>query len=399
MEIKQVRLGNYCSITSSKRIFESEYVSEGIPFFRSKEIIEKEAGKISSDYIYISQQRYDEIKTKFGVPQAGDVLMTSVGTLGVPYIVKENDLFYFKDGNLTWMKDFLPEMDSRYLYYWLKSGFGKQSLIQRAIGSSQAAITIDILKKYQLFLPSIIEQRRVISILSAYDELIEKNNRKIAILQEQAQEIYKEWFVRFRFPGHETAKFENGIPVGWKIVNIFDISNVTYGYPFDSNLFTDDELGCPVVRIRDILDKQTRTYTSENCAEKYRIFANDILIGMDGIFHMCVWSGNPGYLNQRVVKISSKSHNVSNLYLFFSLYPQIQILESSIVGTTVAHLGDKHIKKIVILIPDDDIQVQSTKLFNQFSSEINLFEQQNRKLSYQRDLLLPRLMSGRLEVK
>lgn len=325
--------------------------------------------------------------------------MTSVGTLGVPYIVKENDLFYFKDGNLTWMKDFLPEMDSRYLYYWLKSGFGKQSLIQRAIGSSQAAITIDILKKYQLFLPSIIEQRRVISILSAYDELIEKNNRKIAILQEQAQEIYKEWFVRFRFPGHETAKFENGIPVGWKIVNIFDISNVTYGYPFDSNLFTDDELGCPVVRIRDILDKQTRTYTSENCAEKYRIFANDILIGMDGIFHMCVWSGNPGYLNQRVVKISSKSHNVSNLYLFFSLYPQIQILESSIVGTTVAHLGDKHIKKIVILIPDDDIQVQSTKLFNQFSSEINLFEQQNRKLSYQRDLLLPRLMSGRLEVK
>ena len=96
-EWKEYRLGELCSISSSKRIFAEEYKSFGIPFYRGKEIIEKQKGTNISTELYISESRYEEIKNKFGVPQKGDMLLTSVGTLGIPYIIKD-ETFYFKDG-------------------------------------------------------------------------------------------------------------------------------------------------------------------------------------------------------------------------------------------------------------------------------------------------------------
>ena len=104
-EWKKYKIGDLCSISSSKRIFAKEYQSSGVPFFRGKEIIEKQKGESISTELYISRSRYDEIKIKYGVPKEGDMLLTSVGTLGIPYIVK-NENFYFKDGNLTWFSDF-----------------------------------------------------------------------------------------------------------------------------------------------------------------------------------------------------------------------------------------------------------------------------------------------------
>ena len=147
--MEYVRLGHYCTITSSKRIFAHQYVDSGIPFYRSKEIIEKTDDRAISEPLYISNDVFNLIREKFGVPHAGDILLTSVGTLGIPYIVKE-ETFYFKDGNLTWLKDFSADLLPKYLYYWLSSSFGKQSLIQLAIGSSQPALTIEILKKYKI---------------------------------------------------------------------------------------------------------------------------------------------------------------------------------------------------------------------------------------------------------
>lgn len=194
-----VKLGDYCDITSSKRVFANQYVEKGVPFYRSREIIEKKEMADISEPLFISEELYETFRKKFGVPIEGDLLLTSVGTLGIPYIVK-NERFYFKDGNLTWMKNFKKELSSKYLYYWLNSKFGKESLINRAIGSSQAALTIAILKKYKIFLPTLRNQNQIVDILSAFDNLIENNNKRIKILEQMAENLYKEWFVRFRFP-------------------------------------------------------------------------------------------------------------------------------------------------------------------------------------------------------
>ena len=191
---KIYKIGDLCKISSSKRIFAKEYKNSGIPFYRGKEIIEKQKGNKISTELYISQERYEEIKTKHGVPQKGDMLLTSVGTLGIPYIVQD-EVFYFKDGNLTWFYNF-EGIDSRYLYYWFLSPIGKMNIDSKAIGSTQKALTIETLSKFEISLPPLAEQRRIAGILGAIDDKIENNRRINTNLELQAQALFDEWLCK-----------------------------------------------------------------------------------------------------------------------------------------------------------------------------------------------------------
>lgn len=284
-------------------------------------------------------------------------------------------------------------VNAKYLYYY----FQIDTII--GTGSAQPQLTIPFFQKKKILIHEDISyQQKIASILSAYDNLIQNYKKQIEALQTAASELYKEWFIRFRFPGWKNAEFENGIPEEWKVEKLFDVAKIIYGYPFNSDEFCDDNSLNPVVRIRDILDNHTDTYTSEFCDEKYWINPNEMLIGMDGIFHMTLWTGERALQNQRTVRVTSKIKNLSNYYLYFSLYPQIKALEQMIVGTTVAHLGDKHLKKITILVPEDKILKMSYERFEPMMNRIYSLQQQITNLTQQRDLLLPRLMSGKLEV-
>ena len=285
----------------------------------------------------------------------------------------------------------------QYVYHFLK--LQSDNLNKLANGGAQQNLNSIIIKKFKINLPSLEIQRRIASILSAYDNLIENNNRRIRLLEQMAENLYKEWFVRFRFPGHEKAEFENGLPKGWSLKNLFDVADVSYGYAFKSDLFCNDKNLNAVVRIRDIQDNHTDTYTSEVCDDKYLIEENAILVGMDGLFHMCLWNGEKAYLNQRVVKICSKKKDMCNYMLFMAIRPQIKFWEQVIAGTTVAHLGDKHLKKIKIAVPTEDLLLKANESIQRIMVENNKLFKQNQILSRQRDLLLPRLMSGKLEVK
>ena len=266
-------------------------------------------------------------------------------------------------------------------------------------GSAQPGMNARVFGKFNVPYNSLSVQSRIASILSTYDNLIENNNRRIRLLEQMAENLYKEWFVRFRFPGHENAEFENGLPKNWEYKNLFEVADVSYGYAFKSDLFCNDDSLNAVVRIRDIQDNYTDTYTSEECDDKYLIEENAILVGMDGLFHMCLWNGKKAYLNQRVVKINSKLDNVCNYLLYMAIRPQIKFWEQVIAGTTVAHLGDKHLKKIKVTIPEDKLLVKANNTIQKIMVEKNKLFKQNTLLSRQRDLLLPRLMSGKLEVK
>ena len=214
------RMDELCEITSSKRIFAADYVSEGVPFYRGREITEKYKGNLDvSTELFITEEKFSEIERKFGAPKTGDLLLTSVGTLGSVYVVKPSDRFYFKDGNLTWFRNF-KELDSRFLYYWLSSPQGKAELQKATIGSSQSAFTIVLLKGMELELPPLPVQRRIAGILLAYDELIENSQRRIKILESMARALYREWFVQFRFPSHEKVKIIDGVPEGWEVNNL-----------------------------------------------------------------------------------------------------------------------------------------------------------------------------------
>ncbi|WP_279152674.1 restriction endonuclease subunit S [Photobacterium iliopiscarium] len=148
------KLENLVDIASSKRVFAKEYLEEGVPFYRGKEITELSKGNSITPEIYISEERYQELKDKAGAPKEGDILITSVGTIGNTYLVDSDDKFYFKDGNLTWVKDYKDEEIPYFLMEWFKSAVGKCAIENIKIGSTQQAITIKSLNGIKLVNPS-----------------------------------------------------------------------------------------------------------------------------------------------------------------------------------------------------------------------------------------------------
>ena len=174
---KESKLEDLCTVTSSKRVYAWEYVSQGIPFFRSKEIVELANNREIKTELFISPKRFNELKSKFSAPQQGDILMTAIGTIGEIYIVKLLVEFYFKDGNVLWLKDF-KGVHSNFLKLALQVVVEK--LKQASSGSAYKALTIDSLKKIIISLPSLVEQKQIISEF----ELIETN---MATLVKQKQ--------------------------------------------------------------------------------------------------------------------------------------------------------------------------------------------------------------------
>ena len=190
-EIK--RLSEFAEILSSKRIYESDYVPIGIPFYRGKEVSLLIENKQLDDEYYISEEKYNEIKRKYGVPQKGDVLITAVGTLGNVYIVRDNKPFYFKDGNLIWLRN-IKDILIDYLVVQLRNR--KNDIINNAIGSSQRALTIVVLQQTLLPLPPTkAEQTAIATALSDADALIRSLEKLIAkkrlIKQGAMQELLK----------------------------------------------------------------------------------------------------------------------------------------------------------------------------------------------------------------
>lgn len=174
--VSELELGKISKVTSSKRIMRSEYVENGIPFYRSKEIIEKAKGIKHDSVFYISQKRFDEIEKKFGSPHIGDILITAVGTIGVVYLVNE-EKFYFKDGNLLWIKDIDKSLDRSYLKYFMNSEIFQKRVLGTAIGSNQKALTIEKVEKVIVPIPKLPEQQKIAEILYAVDEKISVNKK------------------------------------------------------------------------------------------------------------------------------------------------------------------------------------------------------------------------------
>jgi type I restriction enzyme S subunit len=278
----------------------------------------------------------------------------------------------------------------------------RDELKSNAGGAATPIINKTAFSEIEVSVPPLPVQRRIAGILSAYDELMENSQRRIRLLEAMARALYREWFVHFRFPGHEkhprVATPLGDIPQGWEVRTVKDVATVTYGFPFASKKFNTDRIGTPVIRIRDILDGSINTFTDEEADPKYHIKNGDILVGMDGDFHMCIWSSGHAFQNQRVAKFESNGE-IGNYHLFLALVLPIQTWNKSIVGTTVAHLGDMHIKTIQIAWPPAKILAKAREILEPMAEQIIALKRQIQNLRRTRDLLLPRLLSGQVELE
>lgn len=179
-------ISSICEITSSKRIFESEYQQKGIPFYRGKEITQKKVGEVISDLIYISIERYYELIKDFGKPTKGDILMTAVGTIGSTYMVDDEE-FYFKDGNVIWFRGFKPESSNFFLYDFMQTKLFLNLITEITIGSTQSAITIKTFGQQKLIFPNnnVLEKYTAISMKLNYNiKIKKKENQKLTELKD-----------------------------------------------------------------------------------------------------------------------------------------------------------------------------------------------------------------------
>jgi type I restriction enzyme, S subunit len=172
------------TITSSKRIYKSEYVKDGVPFYRTKEIKELSNGKPITLELFISRQRYEQIKQYFGVPKIGDLLMSAVGTIGEIMVIENEDEFYFKDGNIVWFKDF-EKLDTNYLKYALTAFVEKIKSL--AIGAAYSALTIEKLNKYQIAFPITIDEQQ--TIVRQLDALRAETQKLEAVYQKKIDDL------------------------------------------------------------------------------------------------------------------------------------------------------------------------------------------------------------------
>lgn len=180
--VKKVKIKEISEVTSSKRIMVSDYVSSGIPFYRSTEIIKKSKNIPLENLIYISLEKFNEIKNKFGAPQKGDILITSVGTIGDIYLVKDEE-FYFKDGNLLWIRKINEDVLPEYLEIILSSKSYREKLNNIAGGSSQKALTIEKFGSICVYIPDILKQKKLISIFSSINNKQIKNKELLLKLK------------------------------------------------------------------------------------------------------------------------------------------------------------------------------------------------------------------------
>ena len=176
------KLDNVCNITSSKRIFADEYTNTGIPFYRSKEVIERSKGLPISVELFISEERYNEIKEKFGVPKIGDILITAVGTIGKIWAIDTDNKFYFKDGNLVWLKDIDNQLANSCFFRRLLEYLIEEYKKTNANGAAYNALTIAKLKLMSCPLPPLPLQR-------LFAQRIEQIEREKSEVQKSIQDL------------------------------------------------------------------------------------------------------------------------------------------------------------------------------------------------------------------
>ena len=407
MNYEKTTIGLHCTVTSSKRFHVSERTKDGVPFYCSKEIIKKVNGEKITECDYISEDAYNRVKEESGVPQTGDLLITTRGTYGIPYIYKEYDKFYFADGNLTWLKDFDDKLDAEYLYYWINSYEGQKKIDAIAKGTAQKAVPIALLKEIEIVIPENPIQKKVVVILKNYDQLIENNKKQIKLLEEAAQRLYKEWFIDLRFPGYENCKIVDGVPEGWSKDRADNFFKITIGKTpprAEKQWFVDGSVGMPWLSISDMGNAGVYVFnTSEgltsDAVQKYNmkvVPAGTVFVSFKLTVGRVAIAIKDMCTNEAIAHFCIENDKLrAYTYCYLSNFEYDTLGNTSSISKAV---NSKIIKAMPFVMPNDDTIEKFSNVVDPILNEIKVKQEICNELIEARDRLLPKLMSGEVEV-
>lgn len=317
----------------------------------------------------------------------GDVLVSNIR----PYFKKiwqakcdggcSNDVLVFQ-GN--------SNIDGDFLYYILANDDFFAYSMATSKGTKMPRGDKTSIMQYEVPLIDLQVQKKIASVLKVLDEKIELNNEINNNLGQQMEALYKSWFIDFE-------PFKGAKPENWSKTDIYSIADIIYGAPFSSKLFNTDGIGKPIIRIRDLKNQEFVTYTTEEHPKGHLIQPGDIIVGMDGEFRPYIWGNESAWLNQRVCIFENKRPK-GKAFVFFTIKPLLNVIEQTQVATTVIHIGKKDYDAFEITLPDKTSLDRFDEITAPMIDQIVTNRLENKRLATLRDALLPKLMSGELDV-
>jgi len=333
----------------------------------------------------ISKDDYDRLVKADCKPLKDDVLIAKDGSyLKHVFVIKEeSDVVILS--SIAILRPNVSIINPYFLKHLLKAQAVRSSMSNYVTGSALPRIILSDFKKMKLCIPSLPTQTRIADILSAYDDAIENNNHRIALLEKAARELYQEWFVRFRFPGHKKAKFVNGLPEGWEVKRLEKISDFRYGTMPNAEHIR--ETGFPI-------------FSGYRITGYYKdwMFENEQLVliarGVGGTGEVRI-SPPFCYLTNLAIAFLLKT-DVYKFYLYEMF--QLQNLRHLDTGAAQSQITIENLKRYKVIIPTIDLLNEYDQIVkNIYNLKLNL-QSRSQNVARQRDLLLPRLMSGKLNV-
>lgn len=399
MSWKKAKLSECCQSISDGDHQAPPKSNKGIPFVTISNI--KDNSFDFTNCMHVPQSYYDNLLAK-RKPQKGDILYSVVGSFGIPVLIKENVKFTFQR-HIAILRPNPHIVEPAYMYYSMLSKAFFLQADAAAIGASQRTISLSSLQNLTINLPDLPTQRRIASILSAYDDLIENNRRQIKLLEEAAQRLYREWFVELRFPGHESVKVVDGVPEGWMKGTVDNIVKLLSGYPFKSSEYVSSGK-YRLITIKNVKDgefspdnvdyiDQLPDKVPSHCI----LTEGDILLSLTGnIGRVCIVNGYNYLLNQRVAKLQTL--HPAYAYCMFRSKEMLNKMTALSNGVAQQNLSPIRAEKIRILIPSSNLLFQFKNIVEPIISQIILLNNQITFACEARDRLLPELMGREIEV-
>lgn len=399
MSWKKAKLSECCQSISDGDHQAPPKSNKGSPFVTISNI--KDNSFDFTNCMHVPQSYYDNLLAK-RKPQKGDILYSVVGSFGIPVLIKENVKFTFQR-HIAILRPNPHIVEPAYMYYSMLSKAFFLQADAAAIGAAQRTISLSSLQNLTINLPDLPTQRRIASILSAYDDLIENNRRQIKLLEEAAQRLYREWFVELRFPGHEGVKVVDGVPEGWMKGTVDNIVKLLSGYPFKSSEYVSSGK-YRLITIKNVKDgefspdnvdyiDQLPDKVPSHCI----LTEGDILLSLTGnIGRVCIVNGYNYLLNQRVAKLQTL--HPAYAYCMFRSKEMLNKMTALSNGVAQQNLSPIRAEKIRILIPSSNLLSQFKNIVEPIISQIILLNNQITFACEARDRLLPELMDGEMEV-
>ncbi|GAB1810770.1 restriction endonuclease subunit S [Priestia megaterium] len=412
MEFNRYSLEEVCTLITDGSHVSPKAVEVGYDMLSVKDMQDfdfnySNSKKISeADYLQLVKNNCQPIKDDVLIAKDGNSCLESC------FVFKDNKPVVLLS-SIAILRSNREIIDPYYLMYLLRLDTTKKALKDGYLsGSAIPRVVLKDFKKFPLYLPSLKEQKKIVSIIYNINNKIENNHEIISICEKFSQTLFKQWFIDFEFPNEEGKPYKSSggemveselgeIPKGWDMKSLDEIAKFQNGLAMQKFRPEESEESLPVLKIKE-LNQGSTTLNSERCSTKIKedvkVFDGDVIFSWSGTLLVKLWTGGDAGLNQHLFKVTSGKYEKWFYYLWTKYYLRVFQARASEKATTMGHIKRSHLKEAKVYLPSQEILIKASKILKPITENIITSGIENKKLEQLRDTLLPKLLSGEIEI-